>query len=363
MPINNLTNSNTFFEWLTATNQLISPVNALVDGPILLANTSLRLTAPGISLNVSNNSLLNIVYSNVVTVNTVSGNGLYVLGNANVARNVYTGNVFTTRIYFSGGGSMGGISDLTLPVTFPYVSTTANANVGTHLVVNQYIWQRGANATFNGAVLFSNTTASESINSLGNILTFGNLTVSKNTITSNLTVNVTTKVATLNVDTIVQPTGTGSVKFQANTQYLGSDKTLKVDQGILDLETANTKLGPYTEKVFVDATVNGNRSLDLKTASFFNLTITTAAATLTVINPPASGTMGSATLVIKSGIAGATASFAAQRVNGTAGTIRWPYNTPPVLTTTLNAVNVINLFTVDGGVNWYGSAPILGSTG
>lgn len=362
MPIGTLSNSNTFFEWLTATNQLISPINGLVDGPLIIANTELRLTANGLSLNVANTSKLNVTFSNTLTINSTTGNSVYIAASANIARNVYAGNVFATRIFFP-SGSIGGPQDISIPSTLEYLSTTANANIGTHLVVNRHIWQRGANATFNGVVLFSNTSETLGVIASGNVSIANNLLVSKNTITDNLTVNVIARIATLNVDTIRQPSESGSVKFEANTEILGTNRTLRVKEGILDLEGANTKMGPYTEKVSVDNNVNGNRTLNLRTASFFNLTLTAAAVDITVTTPPASPAMASATIIIKSGIAGATPTIKGQTTTGSAGTVRWSFGVVPTFITTLNAVNVVYIFTVDGGVNWYASAPILGATG
>lgn len=360
MPINPLNNANTFAEWLAATNAMIPAVNGLVDGPNLAANTTLRLIAPGTSLNVTNVSVLNVTFSNTITVNTTTGNALYVLGSANVARNVFAGNVHTSRIFFASGGSIGGPGDISIPSTFTTLGTTANANVATYLEVGQYIWVKGANSTFNGSVLFSNT--GFSISTSGNIFTDKHIFVTGNVLTERLIVNATSRLATLNVDTVVQYGPTIPIKLSGNTTVLGTDKTLTIE-GTLEASSANTNLGPYTERCIVNDLVTSSVNLNLKNGSFFSMNLSTASVTLTVINPPPAGKMGSATILVRSAIAGATASFAAQRVNGTAGTIRWPYNTPPVLTTTLNAVNVINLFTVDGGVNWYGSAPILGSTG
>jgi hypothetical protein len=360
MPINPLSNANTFAEWLTATNGIIPAVNGLIDGPNLVANTTLRLTGTGVSLNVRNVSVLNVTFSNTVTVNSTTGNALYVLGSANVALNVHAGNVYTNRIFFSSGTSIGGPGDITIPATFVNMGTTANANVGTYLEVGQFIWVKGANSTFNGSILFSNTESS--ITASGNISTSKNIFVSANILTGNLTVNNTARISTLNVETLLQYGPSIPIKLSGNTTVLGTDRTLTVE-GTLEATGANTNLGPYTERCITNNNVGSAIDLNLKYGSFFSVTLTASPIVLTVINPPAAGKMGSATILVKSGIAGATASFSAKKADGTAGTIRWPYNTQPTLTTTLNAVNVINLFTVDGGVNWYGSAPILGSTG
>lgn len=359
MPINLLSNANTFAEWLAATNAMIPAINGLVDGPNLVANTTLRLTAPRTSLNVSNVSVLNVTFSNTITVNTTTGNALYVLGSANVARNVHAGNVYTNRIYFSSGSSIGGVGDLTIPATFVNMGTTANANVGTYLEVGQYIWVKGANSTFNGSILFSNTGLS--IAASGNISTSKNIFVSGSILAPSLTVNTTSRMQTLNVDSIVQYTSTSTIKVPGNTTIQGTDKTLTVE-GVLETSGANTNLGPYTEKCVVDSAISTATNVNLKAASFFSYTLS-ASVTLTLINAPAAGKMASATIIVKVGTAGAVPTFVGKQVNNsTNGTIRWPYGTAPVFGTTVGSTSVVNFFTVDGGVNWFGSAPILGAT-
>lgn len=361
MPINLLSSSNTFAEWLTATNGMIPAVNGLVDGPQIVANTTLRLIAPRTSLNVQNVSVLNVTFSNTITVNSTTGNALYVLGNANVAVNVHAGNVHTSRIFFSSGGSIGGPGDISIPSTFTTLGTSANANIGSHLEVTTYLWVKGANSTFNGSILFSNTESS--ITASGNISTSKNIFVSANILTGNLTVNTIARIATLNVDTILQYTPTSTIKFPGNTTIQGTDKTLTIE-GVLDTTSANTNLGPYTEKCVINGAVSTATNLSLRAASFFSLNLTTSGTTtLTFINAPASGRMGSVTVVVRAGTEGAVPAFVGKQVNNTTnGTIRWPYGTAPVFGTTLGSTSVINFFTVDGGVNWFGSAPILGAT-
>jgi hypothetical protein len=361
MPINSLSNANTFAEWLAATNAIIPAINGLVDGPNLVAKTNLSLTAPATSLSVSNISALNVTFSNTISVNTTAisaGNVLNVFGNANVSLNLNAGNVYTNRIFFSSGSSIGGVNDITIPATFVNMGTTANANVGTYLEVGQYVWVKGANSTFNGSILFSNTGLS--INASGNISTSKNIFVSQNVLTNGLTVNTTSRISTLNVDTVLQYTSTSAIKLQGNTTVVGTDKTLTVE-GILESSGANTNLGPYTEKC-VEATLSTATNVNLKAASFFNYTLSTS-VTLTLINAPAAGKMASATIIIKAGNAGAVPTFVGKQTNNsTNGTIRWPFGTAPTFGTTVGSTSVIHLFTVDGGVNWFGSAPILGAT-
>jgi len=71
MAITNITNANTFGQWLSTTQSLVSVANSLTDGPILTANTLLRLTHAGETLNVVNTATFtgNVVMNGTVLIN------------------------------------------------------------------------------------------------------------------------------------------------------------------------------------------------------------------------------------------------------------------------------------------------------
>ncbi len=80
MAISNITNANTFGQWLSTTQALVSLANTLTDGPSFTANTVLSLTHAGETLNVANTA----VFTGNVAI-TGSGFGL------NVSNSVYIG--------------------------------------------------------------------------------------------------------------------------------------------------------------------------------------------------------------------------------------------------------------------------------
>lgn len=109
MAINNLTTSNTFGQWVTTTQQLVSLANTLTDGPLLYCNTQLQLARPGVSLNVATDALFtgNIIANGVaatlnVTNNVSIGNTLTVTGNV-VALNTSAGNLVFSRATATSG--------------------------------------------------------------------------------------------------------------------------------------------------------------------------------------------------------------------------------------------------------------------
>lgn len=77
MAINQISTTNTFGQLVTTTSALVAVANLLTDGPVLVGNTQLQLTAPGTSLIVNNNvSILNVLTTNqlVITSNLTTSN-------------------------------------------------------------------------------------------------------------------------------------------------------------------------------------------------------------------------------------------------------------------------------------------------
>jgi hypothetical protein len=80
MAINQISTTNTFGELVTTTSALVTVANNLTDGPVLVANTQLQITAPGTSLIVNNN----VSILNVLTTATLSVTGNITTGNLKV---------------------------------------------------------------------------------------------------------------------------------------------------------------------------------------------------------------------------------------------------------------------------------------
>jgi hypothetical protein len=74
MPITQLTTSNTFQQWLIATQDLIATANTLTNGngATFTANTILEVAGTGSRLNVRTSGSINTLYAN--TANIVTGN-------------------------------------------------------------------------------------------------------------------------------------------------------------------------------------------------------------------------------------------------------------------------------------------------
>jgi hypothetical protein len=95
MPITQLTTSNTFQQWLIATQDLIATANTLTNGngATFIANTILEISGTGSRLNVRTSGSINTLYANTANIeignvntlsfSTASGNTITVF-DANV---------------------------------------------------------------------------------------------------------------------------------------------------------------------------------------------------------------------------------------------------------------------------------------
>jgi hypothetical protein len=102
MPITQLTTSNTFQQWLIATQDLIATANTLTNGngATFIANTILDISGTGSQLNVRNSGSINTLYANTANIvignvntlsfSTASGNTITVF-NANVTNTANIG--------------------------------------------------------------------------------------------------------------------------------------------------------------------------------------------------------------------------------------------------------------------------------
>lgn len=99
----------------------------------------------------------------------------------------------------------------------------------------------------------------------------------------------------------------------------------------------------YSETV-VTANTGTAYTINLNSGNIFNLTLT-GNCTFSFSNPPATGRSGSVTLILtQDGTGSRTATWPAS--------VKWPSDTAPTLSTAISSIDVIQLFTVDGGTTW-----------
>lgn len=117
-------------------------------------------------------------------------------------------------------------------------------------------------------------------------------------------------------------------------------------QNLLDTELIRAKLRDYSETVSSPTISAGTLTLNLETSNIFTVALNAAITTLTISNPPASGSGGSFTLIF-------TADGTPRSVTWPAS-IKWAGGTAPVITSASGKIDTFAFFSSDGGTTWQG---------
>jgi hypothetical protein len=130
--------------------------------------------------------------------------------------------------------------------------------------------------------------------------------------------------------------------WTADQTFSGAD--LKMADNVV--ERPELKDFAITHSALTQST--GTVDLDLSTANSFSFTLTEN-ATITLSNPPASGKFGQLTVEITQDGGGGAYTVTWP------GSVTWPGGTGPTITVTNDAIDVVTLFTRDGGTTWRGN--------
>ena len=202
--------------------------------------------------------------------------------------------------------------DLKLPsANFTYANITGTPNLTVYLTT--------ANATATYQPLGNYATTS--------CLTFANLTGKPTTLSG---YGITDGYSTSNPS--------GYITAGANS-FTGA-------QNLQDNELFRAKLRDYSETVSSPTISAGTLVLNLETSNIFTVALNAAITTLTISNPPASGSGGSFTLIF-------TADGTARAVTWPTS-IKWAGGTAPTITSTSGKVDSFAFFSSDGGTSWQG---------
>jgi hypothetical protein len=114
-----------------------------------------------------------------------------------------------------------------------------------------------------------------------------------------------------------------------------------------DQQLTRPQLKDFSEASATPAVSAGALTLDLETGNVFEVVLTEDVTSLLLANPPAAGSAGSATLILKQdGTGGRTLAWPSS--------VRWAGGTPPLVTPSANAIDLYGFITRDGGASWYG---------
>ena len=220
--------------------------------------------------------------------------------------------------------------DAKLPsANFTYANITGKPTLANVATSGSYTDLTG---TPNLTVYLTTANASSTYQPLGNYattscLTFANLTGKPTTLSG---YGITDGYSTSNPS--------GYITASANT-FTGT-------QNLQDNELIRAKIRDYSETVSSPTISAGTLVLNLETSNIFTVSLNAAITTLTISNPPASGSGGSFTLIF-------TADGTARAVTWPAS-IKWAGGTAPTITSTSGKVDSFAFFTSDGGTNWQG---------
>lgn len=205
------------------------------------------------------------------------------------------------------------------------------------------------NTYFNSSLSYGTVTSVDA----GNGMDFTSITATGNVVlgtpSSNLSGASTNAVAATSHTHAIDTSGTGDILAVSGGTLTGQLNCADQDLNRPVLEDYGVKHTAPTvsaNAVTLDC-VNGNSFLvDMDPA--------TAAVTVTLSNPPATGTYGEMTIAIVMGTPAHGITWP--------GSVTWQGGSAPSLTTTNNAVDLVHLFTVDAGITWYGTFSLADAT-
>lgn len=171
---------------------------------------------------------------------------------------------------------------------------------------------------------------------------------------------------------IVSAVGAGSVTLAdqdagstaAHRIITGLGASLLIDRAVLVYDAATARwrvvspqanyadgilqrpeLKDYAETKTAPAISAGVLTLNIENGNTFDVSLNANVTTLTISNPPASGKVGSFTLIF-------TADGTQRTVTWPAA-VKWPAGNAPTLTATNAKKDIFAFLTVDGGTNWF----------
>lgn len=202
---------------------------------------------------------------------------------------------------------------------------------------------------FNGALSFGTVTSVAAGNGMDFTTITGAGSVVLGTPSSNLSGASTNAVAATSHTHAIDTSGTGDILAVSGGTLTGQLNCADQDLNRPVLEDYGVKHSAPTvsgNAVTLDCTVSNSFLVDMDPA--------TAAVAVTLSNPPASGTYGEMTIAIVMGTPAYGITWP--------GSVTWQGGAAPNLTSTNNVVDLVHLFTVDGGTNWYGTFSLAAAT-
>ena len=259
--------------------------------------------------------------------------------------NTYAG--ITTALGYAPLQSVTLSGDMTGSGGSSITTTLANSGVtaGTYTVASITVDAKGRiTAASNGTVSGSGTVTSVAVSS-------SDLTVSGSPITSTGTITLNLANSGVTAGTYTKLTVDTKGRVTAGSSLSNADVVTAL--GFTPLANSATAastnaVAPNATYTTTTGTISSNAvTLNLSNATLFEISLTSNITTMTISNPPASGSMTEFTIHVKP--------------NGTAysitwpASVKWPGGTTPTLTSTSGKVDIFVFRTYDAGTTWFGS--------
>lgn len=118
-------------------------------------------------------------------------------------------------------------------------------------------------------------------------------------------------------------------------------------QNFADNELTRPELKDYSESINALGNQSGTVTVDMEDGNHATMTLTGNVTTLTISNPPSSGSLGILTLQVKQDATGS-------RSFSWPSAVKWAGGTAPTITSTATRTDIYVLRTTDGGTTWAG---------
>jgi len=278
MAITNITYSNTFFQWVNATNEVVDKVNLIDEGNYTKSTGTLTLSSPGTSLivanaasfysttsftsnvnvsgttslrttnfasgtiNIANTSNLNsysntffegfVTSNNYISIRNAQANGIITFSNtANVIYNSNT--TFNTDTVLKANNNVSGNVNITGTLYVPgNTIITGNTTLSSN-IYGTITYTAGSNTTFSGNTIFVSNTLFSNANVTGQLIANNSTTTNAN-VSSLVVINSitnTANIASLNVSSAIINT--------ANVSGLAVSNSYITNANVYSLLTAN----------------------------------------------------------------------------------------------------------------------------
>lgn len=138
-------------------------------------------------------------------------------------------------------------------------------------------------------------------------------------------------------------TGVTDANITGASLFLGASVTVQMEDNILD----QPQIQDYSLTVNPVTAIGGTTEIDYELGSYVTLDMAITTTLLSIINPPATGKLGSLRIkIVQDGVG-------SKLITAWPAGTKWPGGNVPVLSVGANAEDFVDMWTDDAGATWY----------